>query len=214
MFKLYNYFRSSASYRARIALNLKGIAFEYVPVHLIQDGGQQHRPEYRAVNPAGHVPTLEHDGFRVAETMAILQYLDDVQPTPRLFPTDARTRATVIQICELINSGIQPLGNLKVTKYLSKTLGLPKEIVDGWSRHWIEEGFRALEQVLAGCAGRHAVGDEITAADVYVVAQCFTARRFGVKVEDYPNLARVDAAASALEAFARAHPDKQPDWFA
>jgi len=214
MFKLYNYFRSSASYRARIALGLKGIDYEYVPVHLIQDGGQQHTPAYRAVNPAGNVPTLEHDGFRVAETMAILQYLDDVRPTPRLFPADARARAVVVQICELINSGIQPLGNLKVTKYMSKTMGLPKEIVDGWTRHWIVEGFAALETLLKSHAGRYAVGDEVTAADLFLVAQCFTARRFGVRMEDYPLIARVDAAACELEAFRAAHPEKQPDWFA
>ena len=210
MLKLYNYFRSSASYRARIALNWKGLEFEYVSVHLLREA--QNLPEYRKINPMGHVPALVHDGFLVAETVAILQYLDDVFPQKRLFPTAPQDKALVLQICELVNSGIQPLQNLKVMKLLETKYGLPKTESEGFVRHWIQDGMANLERVLERTAGSFCFGGEVTAADCFVVPQILTAARFGVSVADFPNLARVNSNALALDAFQNAHPEKQPDF--
>lgn len=210
--KLYSYFRSSASYRVRIALHWKAIPFEYAPVHLTKDGGQQATAEYRLINPMGHVPALDDDGFLVAESMAIIQYLDDRFPEKRLFPAAARDKATVIQLCELINSGIQPLQNLKVIKYLEGTNHLQKTESDAFVRHWIQDGMASLEKLLEKTSGSYCFGGELTAADCFVVPQCFASRRFGVDVESYPRLARVNANCLKLEAFKRAHPEKQPDY--
>jgi maleylacetoacetate isomerase len=213
MLKLYSYFRSSASYRVRIALHLKNLSFEYVPVHLVRDGGQQNQADYRRINPMGHVPALDHDGFLVAESVAIIQYLDDQFPaTPRLFPKDARARARVLQICEILNSGIQPLQNLKVTRALENEFGLDKKGCDRWVEKWIKAGFASLEAVLKSSAGAYSHGDEVSAADCFVVPQCFSARRFGVRVEDYPTIAAVEASAQKLEAVRKAHPERQPDF--
>ena len=211
MLKLHNYFRSSASYRVRIALHWKELPFEYVPVHLVRDGGGQNTEAYRQLNPMGHVPTLEHDGFLVSESMAIIDYLDSVSPAKRLFPTSPHARATVTQICELINSGIQPLQNLKVHRELEQSFGQTKDDVSRWSKHWINAGFSSLERLLESTAGTYCVGGEITAAECFLIPQCFAARRMGVRVEDYPLITRIDAAATALPAFTKAHPAKQLD---
>jgi maleylacetoacetate isomerase len=210
--KLYNYFRSSASYRVRIALHWKALKFEYIPVHLTKDGGQQNKPEFRAINPLGHVPALVHDGFLVAESMAIIQYLDDQFPEKKLFPAGARDKAQVLQLCEIVNSGIQPLQNLKVQKLLEQTYHLQKPDSDAFVRHWIQDGLTGLEKILERTAGSFCFGGEVSAADCFVVPQCFASRRFGVNVESFPNLARVYANATALEAFKKAHPEKQPDY--
>jgi maleylacetoacetate isomerase len=214
MLKLYSYFRSSASYRARIALHWKHLKFEYVPVHLTKDGGQQLTEAYRRINPMAHVPTLDHDGFLLAESVAIADYLDRVFPDRPLFPADPRARARVLQICEILNSGIQPLQNLKVTQYLEHDLALSKESSQRWARHWIRSGMANLEKLLSECAGTFAFGGEITLADAFIVSQCFSSRRFGVPVEDFPNIARVDANAAALPEFRAAHPKEQPDYSA
>lgn len=212
MLKLYNYFRSSASYRVRIALHWKNLPFEYIPVHLIKDGGQQNQPAYRQINPMGHVPTLEHDGFRVAESVAIIQYLDAVYPERRLFPAEPKAQATVMQICEIVNSGIQPLQNLKVAKALEAEYGLSKPETERWLKRWIEEGLTNLERILEATAGTYCFGGEVTAADAFLVPQCFASRRFGIKVENFPSIARVEANATRLEAFKKAHPENQPDF--
>jgi maleylacetoacetate isomerase len=212
MLKLYSYFRSSASYRARIALHWKELKFEYVPVHLVKDGGQQFSAEFRKINPMGHVPALVHDGFLVAESVAIVQYLDDIFPQKPLLPKTAQDKAAVLQICELINSGIQPLQNLKVTKYLEGACGLPKAKADEFARHWISDGLNNLEKLLERTAGTYCFGGEVSAADAFLVPQCFASRRFGVSLDDYPIISRVYAQASALDAFKRAHPEKQPDY--
>jgi len=208
--KLYSYFRSSASYRVRIALHWKALNFEYIPVHLVQ--GAQRTEEFRRINPMAHVPALEHDGFLIAESMAIIQYLDDVFPTKRLFPTSPREKAQVLQLCEVVNSGIQPLQNLKVQKLLEGTYGWQKADSDGFVRHWIQEGLANLERLLERTAGSYCFGDEVTAADCFVVPQCVTAKRFNVDFAALPNVARVFAKATELEAFKRAHPEKQPDF--
>lgn len=211
MLKLYSYFRSSASYRVRIGLHWKELPFEYIPVHLVKEGGKQNSAEYRRINPMGHVPALEHDGFLVSESVAILDYLDHISPTRRLFPADARDRATVLQICELLNSGIQPLQNLKVHKELEANYGFSKEDISRWTKHWIERGFESLERLLEKTSGSYCFGGEVSAAECFLIPQCFAARRFGVRVEDYPTIARVDAAAVKLPAFQNAHPGQQPD---
>jgi maleylacetoacetate isomerase len=212
MLKLYSYFRSSTSHRARIALYWKELKFEYLPVHLVKDGGQQFSAEYRKINPMGHVPALVHDGFLVAETVAIIQYLDDMFPAKPLLPKNPPDKAQVLQICELINSGIQPLQNLKVSKYLESRCGLPKAQADEFVRHWIVDGLNNLENLLARTAGTYCFGGEISAADAFLVPQCFSSRRFGVSMDDYPIISRVYANASALDAFKKAHPEKQPDF--
>ena len=212
MLKLYCYFRSSASYRVRIALHWKELPFEYIPVHLVRNGGEQHSAEFRRINPMGHVPALDHDGFLVTESVAIIDYLDSVSPTRRMFPADPRKRATVLQICELLNSGIQPLQNLKVHKELETKYGLSKDQVVAWTHHWITAGFESLERTLEKTAGTFCVGNDVTAAECFLIPQCFAARRFGVRIEDYPLIERIEAAAIKLAAFKRAHPSVQPDF--
>lgn len=212
MLKLYSYFRSSASYRVRIGLNWKGLHYEYIPVHLLKDGGQQHKPEYRKVNPMGHVPALDHEGFLVAESVAILDYVDQMFPMKPLFLSHPKEKARVLQVCEVINSGIQPLQNLKVNQYQEKELGMSKEQVASWNQHWITRGLESLEKMLQTSAGTYCFGGEFSAADCFLVPQCFAARRFGVKVENYPIVARIEAACLKLEPVQRAHPEKQPDY--
>jgi maleylacetoacetate isomerase len=214
MLKLYSYFRSSASFRVRAALHWKELAFDYIPIHLLKDGGQQNLPAYRKINPMGHVPALEHDGFLIAESMAILQYLDDVFPGKNLFPTPPHAKAQVMQICEIVNSGIQPLQNLKIGKYLGDEFGMTKADSDRFTKHWIQDGMTNLERVLETTAGTYCVGGEITAADCFVAPQCFAAKRFGVEADQFPNLSRVYANASRVKAFQLAHPEKQPDYIA
>ena len=210
MLKLYSYFRSSAAYRVRIALHLKDLAHEYEGVHLLHDGGRQRTPEFRAVNPMAHVPAIDHDGFRLGESLAILQYLEDLKPEPALWPRAARDRARVTQICEVINSGIQPLSNLKVTRQLVEQ-GFTKDRVDRWTRHWLEDGLMNLNVLLRSTAGAYAFGDAVTAADCFIVPQCFAARRMGLTIEAFDVVARVEAAARSLDSFARAEPARQPD---
>lgn len=212
MLKLYSYFRSSAAYRARIALHWKELKFEYIPIHLVKDGGHQNSPAYRKINPMGHVPALDHDGFLVAETMAIVQYLDDIFPEKRLIPTSPQDKARVLQICEIINSGIQPLQNLKVTQYLENAFHFPKPESERFLRHWISDGMKNLERVLEQTAGSYCFGGQVTAADAFLVPQCFAARRFGIDLEQFPNIAHANANAIALAAFQQAHPEKQPDY--
>jgi maleylacetoacetate isomerase len=212
MLKLYSYFRSSASYRVRIALHWKGLEFTYLPIHLLKEGGQQNLEEYRLVNPMGHVPALDHNGFLVGESVAIVDYLDRVFPQRPLFPTSPRERAQVLQLVEILNSGIQPLQNLKVNQFLEKEFQHSKADVERWNQHWIEKGLTSLERLLEKTAGTHCLGDEITAADCFLIPQCFSSRRFGVKIEQFPVMARLEKEALKLEAFQKAHPERQPDY--
>jgi len=208
--KLYSYFRSSASYRARIALHWKGLPFEYIPISLLK--GAQLSAEYRKINPMAHVPALEHEGFLVAESMAIIQYLDEVFAEKPLFPGNPRDKATVLQLCEVINSGIQPLQNLKVQRLLESTYGLQKSDSDGFVRHWISEGLANLEKLLEHTAGSFSFGGSVTAADCFIIPQCVTAKRFGVETASFPCLHRVFNNALVLEPFKKAHPEAQPDF--
>lgn len=204
---LYDYYRSSAAYRVRIALNMKGIDYEQRQVNLLES--QQKSEEYRALNPAGLVPMLEIDGRRLTQSMAILNYLDIRFPVPPMIPAPAAERAHVVALCMMVACDIHPLNNLRVLKYLKGELGHSQEEVDAWYAHWIAEGLRPLETMAAPKAGKFLYGDAPTAADILLVPQLFNARRFNVPLDDYPTLMRADENASRLEAFAAAHPDRQ-----
>ena len=204
---LYDYYRSSAAYRVRIALNMKGIDYEQRPVNLLQS--EQKSEGYRALNPQGFVPMLEIDGHRLTQSLAILNYLDIRFPVPPLIPASAAERAHVVALAMMVACDIHPLNNLRVLKFLKSELGHSQEDVDNWYAHWITEGLRPLEAMAAPKAGQFLYGDAPTAADVCLIPQLYNARRFNVPLDDYPTLVRADENANRLEAFAAAHPDRQ-----
>jgi maleylacetoacetate isomerase len=203
---LFDYWRSSASYRVRIALNLKGIQYESVPIDLV--GGAQKDPAYRERNPQGFVPLLEIDGARIAQSLAIIDYLDATRPEPPLLPGEPGDRAHVLSLALAVACDIHPLNNLRVLKYLAGPLGQPEDVRDTWYRHWVSEGLAALEEMAREQAGRFLFGDSPTLADICLVPQLYNARRFDVPLCDYPALVRADAEANRLEGFAAAHPDR------
>lgn len=211
---LYSYWRSSAAYRVRIALNLKGLDYAIRPVHLVNDGGQQHAAAYRALNPQQLVPTLV-DGERVIrQSLAIIEYLDDAYPdTPPMLPSDQRERARVRGLALAVACDIHPLGNLRVLQYLKGEFAISDAQKAAWSAHWIKVGFDALEALLAASpeVGRFCSGDDPTLADCCLIPQVYNARRFKVSLKPYPTLARIDAACNELDAFRRAAPEVQPD---
>jgi maleylacetoacetate isomerase len=202
---LYDYWRSSASYRVRIALNLKGLAYERVPVDLLES--EQKGDDYRARNPQGFVPMLEADGQRVTQSLAIVGWLDRVYPEPPLLPADTDERAHVVALSLAIAADIHPLNNLRVLKRLA-AMGVAQAERDEWYRHWVREGFDALEALAAPRAGRFLFGDKVTTADICLVPQIYNARRFEVDLAPWPTLVRADQEASALDSFAAAHPDR------
>jgi len=208
--KLYDYFRSSAAYRTRIALNLKGLAYEQVPVHLARDGGEHKRSEYRAINPQARVPALELDGGTVLiQSPAILEYLEETHPEPALLPGDPARRAKIRAVAAIIGCDIHPLNNVSVLNYLRGPLGQPEDAVNAWYASWIAQGFEAIEALAEG--GPFILGDTPSMADVYLVPQIYNARRFKVPLDAYRAIRRADTAAAGLEAFANAAPDRQPD---
>ena len=204
---LYDYFRSSAAYRVRIALNLKGVDYESRPVNLLHS--EQRGDDYRALNPQGLVPMLEIDGHRLTQSLSIMVYLDQVYPEQPLMPRDPVDGAHVRAMALTIACDIHPLNNLRVLKYLSNELGLPQEERDTWYMHWIREGLPALETLAKPAAGKFLFGDEPTVADICLVPQLYNARRYNVPLDDFPTLLRADANAQQIEAFAAAHPDRQ-----
>jgi maleylacetoacetate isomerase len=203
---LHDYFRSSAAYRVRIALGLKGVEHDSVSVDLRL--GDQRSDEYKARNPQGFVPMLEIDGQRLTQSLAIIAYLDSTRPEPPLLPADPADQAHVRAMALLIACDIHPLNNLRVLHYLKDELGQDEPARDAWYRHWIAEGFAALEALATPRAGRFLFGDAPTVADVCLVPQMYNARRFDVQLDDYPLLVRIDAEANKLDAFAAAHPDR------
>ncbi len=204
---LHDYYRSSASYRVRIALNLKGIDYESRQVDLRE--GKQKAADYRALNPQGFVPMLEIDDHRLTQSLAICNYLNSRWPEPAFMPGDAADRAHVLAMALTVACDIHPLNNLRVLKYLSGPLRQGEDARDAWYAHWVTEGLEALEALAIQRAGGFLFGNSPTLADICLVPQMYNARRFNVPVDAYPTLVRADASANALPAFADAHPDKQ-----
>ncbi len=202
--RLYDYYRSSACYRVRIALNLKGIAYEATDTSLIDGAHQQ--AEYKAMNPQGFVPMLEIDGLRLTQSLAIIDYLDAKIDEPHLVPRDPAARARILAMALAVACDIHPLNNLRVLRYLTREFNVDDDTRDDWYRHWVAEGFEALE-AMARDAGTFLGGDAPGLADICLVPQMYNARRLEVDLHAYPTLVRIDAAAAALDPFARAHPD-------
>jgi maleylpyruvate isomerase len=213
MLKLYNYFRSSASFRVRIALAYKGLPYEYVPVHLTRAGGEQFAAAFRALSADALVPVLEDGGHALTQSLAIIEYLEETQPQPPLLPAAPLDRAYVRAFALGIACEIHPLNNLRVLRYLVHSLGATEEQKDAWYRHWVEQGLAALEaRVLAeGRSGRHVLGDSVTLADVLLVPQIFNARRFDCRLDHVPTLMRIFDRCMQLAAFSDAQPSRQPD---
>jgi maleylacetoacetate isomerase len=208
--KLYSYFRSSAAYRVRIALNLKGIAYETVSVHLVKDGGHNRRPEYRAVNPQMRVPALVTDAGEVLiQSLAIIDYLDETHPDPPFLPKDPVARAKARALADIVACDIHPLNNTSPLRYLKRVLNQEQSAIDAWYHHWVIEGFEALEALVA--PSPYCCGGALTIADIFLVPQVYNARRLKVPLDAFPKIVAIEAACLALPAFERARPENQPD---
>jgi maleylpyruvate isomerase len=208
--KLYTYFRSSAAYRVRIALNLKGLPYDSVSIHLVKDGGRNRTPEYRALNPQMRVPALTLDsGDVLVQSLAIIEYLDETHPAPPLLPKDPLARAKVRGLAQFIACDIHPLNNVGPLRYLKNQLKHEQADIDAWYHHWILEGFAALEAMLQ--PGPYSFGATVTLADICLVPQVFNARRLKVPLDKFPKIVAVDAACMKLAAFDKARPENQPD---
>lgn len=208
MLKLYNYYRSSASYRVRIALNLKELDYQEIPIHLVNNGGEQHSAEYQAVNPQGLVPTLQDGDHIIHQSLAIIEYLDEVYPYPALLPEDPYQKAFTRAIALEIAADLHPLNNLRVLKYLTQELGVSEEKKSQWYQHWVAKEFSALEKKLSSSklTGEYCVGDSPTLADICLVPQMYNARRFSCDITPYPTLVRIDAHCQQQPAFIKAFP--------
>ncbi|TZF86616.1 maleylacetoacetate isomerase [Cognatilysobacter lacus] len=211
--RLYSYWRSSAAYRVRIGLALKGLPYETVPVHLVRDGGEQHRPEFHDANPQELVPVLQHGNRLYRQSLAILEYLDETWPDTPLLPSLARDRARVRALAQIVACDIHPLNNLRVLQFFENEWNAPAPEREQWVRHWITLGFDALEASLDDnpATGEFCEGDVPTLADCCLVPQAYNARRFGVDTARWPTIARIDKACLALPAFDAARPERQPD---
>ena len=211
--ELYSYWRSSASYRVRIALNLKALPYVMHAVNLMKGGGEQFGAAYREVNPQSRVPTLVHDGQRFTQSLAIIEYLDETFPDHRLIPRDPVDRARVRMLSQIIACDIQPLQNTSTTKYLKETLHLDEGAITTWLREWITRGLDAYHAILERdhLSGKFSHGDTPTMADCCLIPQVFAASRFGIEVTRYPRLALIAENCAAMSAFQHAHPSKQPD---
>ncbi|WP_076603128.1 maleylacetoacetate isomerase [Aromatoleum tolulyticum] len=211
--KLYTYFRSSAAYRVRIALNLKQLDYEAVPVHLVRNGGEQRQTDYLALNPAGLVPTLIDDGNVLQQSLAIIEYLDEVHPQPALLPGSPAERARIRAIAQAIACDIHPVNNLRVLRYLVHELGVNDAQKNAWYRHWIAIGLSAVESMLAADprTGLFCHGDTPTLADCCLVPQVFNAQRFDCDLSAMPTVMGIVERCAALDAFQRAAPGQQPD---
>ncbi len=208
--KLYSYFRSSAAFRVRIALNLKGVDYETVPVHLIQDGGHNRRPEYRAINPQMRIPALIAPGGEVLiQSLAIIEYLEETHPDPPLLPKDPLARARARALADIVACDIHPLNNVGPLRYLKRELHQEQSAIDAWYHHWVIEGFEAYEALLQG--GTYSCGHQVTMADLCLIPQIYNARRLKVPLDKFSKIVAIDAACMKLPAFDRARPENQPD---
>lgn len=208
--QLYSYFRSSAAYRVRIALNLKGLPYETISIHLQKEGGLNRQPEYQAVNPQMRVPALRLDsGELLTQSLAIIEYLDETHPQPPLLPREPIKRAQVRALAQLIACDIHPLNNTSPLRYLKNELGQSQAKIDAWYHHWILEGFAALEAMVT--AAPYAAGAEVTLADICLVPQVANARRLNTPLDRFPKIVAIDAACANLPAFVKARPENQPD---
>ena len=210
---LFSYWRSSAAYRVRIGLNLKGLDYEITPVHLVRDGGEQHSEDFRVTNPQQLVPVLQHGHRTLRQSLAILEYLDEIWPAPSLLPATARERQRVRALAQLVACDMHPLNNLRVLQYFERDWGVPQAERDVWVRHWINEGFVAFEALLQDhpSTGEFCDGDAPTIADCCLIPQLYSARRFAVDLTPYPTMIRIEQACLALPAFDAARPERQPD---
>ena len=211
MYTLHGYWRSSATYRVRCALELKAIPYTVAAVSLVADGGQHNAEAYRALNPLAEVPTLTIDGVPIAQSVAILELLEELHPQVPLLPSAPLDRARVRQMVEAVNSGVHPIQNLKVQKYMAAHYGHDTAANEAWCRHWITRGFEGLEVLVGRWCGRHAFGDAPTLADCLIVPQIYNARRYHVDMAAFPRLQSVWDAAQGLSPFQRAAPETQPD---
>jgi maleylacetoacetate isomerase len=208
--KLYSFFRSSAAYRVRIALNLKGLPYEIAGVHLTKDGGQQRQPEFKTLNPQMRVPALAlSSGEVLTQSLAIIEYLDEIHPEPALLPTDALERAKVRAVAQMVACDIHPLNNLIVLQYLKRSMKHEQPEIDTWYHHWVIEGFNAIEAMIS--PGPYACGAHVTLADICLVPQVANANRFKVPLDKFPKIVAVNTACLKLPAFDKARPENQPD---
>lgn len=209
---LYNYYRSSTSYRVRIALHMKNLAFDYKPIHLLNNGGEQNLPEYRKLNPVGGVPTLVNGDQVISQSFAIIEYLDEAFPqTYQLLPAHPYIKAKIRQVCETINADIHPLQNLKLMQYLETKHQYTQEQKNEWCQKWIHDGLSATEKIISEFAKSYSFSDQVTAADLFIVPQLFSAKRFDVNYSKYSRLCIINDNCLKLEAFQKAHPSKQID---
>jgi maleylpyruvate isomerase len=211
--KLYTFFRSSASFRVRIALNLKGLTYDQVPIHLRRGGGEQLMANYRAINPQALLPTLEDEGRHLTQSLAIIEYLEETHPNPPLLPKSALDRALVRSMALVIACEVHPIQNLRVLNYVKKEYNQTDEQVNLWAQHWIDLGLAALEQMITAqpARGKFCFGDSPTLADICLVPQLGNARRFDCDLSRYPSILSIEKACIAIPAFADAAPEKQPD---
>ena len=208
--KLYSYYRSSAAYRARIALNLKGLAYKTAPVHLVKDGGHNRRPEFRAVNPQMRLPALvTSSGDVLIQSLAIIEYLDETHPTPPLLPKEPIARAHARALADIIACDIHPMNNIGPLRYLKNELHQEQSAIDAWYHHWVTAGFEAYEALVR--PGPYSCGSDVTMADICLVPQVYNARRLKVPLDKFPKIVGIDAACLKLSAFDRARPENQPD---
>lgn len=208
--KLYTYFRSSAAYRVRIALNLKGLPYEMVAIHLTKDGGHQRTPSFAAINPQKRVPALElSSGEILTQSLAIIEYIDDIQPEPPLLPADTLERAKTRAIAQIVACDIHPLNNLLPLQYLKRVLKHEQPEIDTWYHHWVTDGFTAIEEMIE--PGPYARGAHVTLADICLIPQVYNARRLKVPLDKFPKIMAVEAACLKLPAFDKARPENQPD---